>query len=81
MAVLAQALGHIFMNLALQFFTATAMSIVLQIGVVVSAVIALFTFGEIPSLVQVFGSALVIYGVIIATVEQGKTRWKRQPAA
>ena len=80
-AVLAQALGHIFMNLALQFFTATAMSIVLQIGVVVSAVIALFTFGEIPSLVQVFGSALVIYGVIIATVEQGKTRWKRQPAA
>lgn len=79
-AVLAQVLGHIFMNVALQFFTATAMSIVLQVGVVVSAVIAFFTFGEIPSLVQAFGSGLVICGVVIATVEQGRARWKHQPA-
>ena len=77
-AVLAQVFGHIMMNLALQFFTATAMSIVLQIGVVVSAVIAYFTFGEVPSLLQVIGGALVVYGVIVATMEQGKARWKRE---
>ena len=79
--VLAQVLGHIFMNLALQFLTATAIAIVLQVGVVVSAAIALFLFGEIPSLAQIFGSALVIYGVVIATVEQTQARWKHQPQA
>ena len=77
--VLAQAMGHLGMNLALQFFTATAMSIFLQIAVVGSAVIALFLFGEIPSPVQVIGSALVIYGVVAATMEQTGPRWKRQP--
>lgn len=77
--VLAQVLGHIFMNVALQYFTATALSIVLQAGVVVSAVIALFVFGEIPSFWQVLGSALVIYGVTVATVEQTRANWKHQP--
>ena len=70
-------IGHIFMNLSLQFFTATAMAIILQIAVVGSALIALFLFGEIPSLAQVLGSALVIYGVIIATIERTGTRWKQ----
>ena len=64
--------AHIFINIGLQIFTATAMAIILQIGVVVSAVIALFTFGEIPSVIQVVGSALVIIGVVIATIEQNR---------
>ena len=68
--ILAQVLGHIFMNLALQFFSATALAIVLQVGVALSAVIALFLFGEIPSLAQIIGSGLIIYGVVIATIEQ-----------
>ncbi|MDE2774515.1 MAG: DMT family transporter [Chloroflexota bacterium] len=75
--ILAQAMGHLLMNLALQHFTATALAIILQIAVVGSAVIALLLFGEVPSLVQVIGSALVIYGVVIATVEQAGARWKR----
>ena len=74
--ILAQVLGHIFMNLALQFLTATAIAIVLQVAVVVSAVIALFLFGEIPSLLQIIGSALVIYGVVVATIEQTQARCK-----
>lgn len=76
--ILAQAMGHLIMNLALQFLTATAMSIVLQVAVVGSAVIALFLFGEVPSLIQIVGSALVIYGVVVATIEQTQARWKRQ---
>ncbi len=75
-AILAQVFGHIFMNLALQFLTATAIAIVLQVGVVLSAVIALFLFGEIPSLAQIIGGALVIYGVVVATIEQTQARWK-----
>ncbi len=76
--IMAQVFGHIVMNLALQHYTATAMAIVLQIGVVVSAVIAFFAFGEIPSLLQVFGSALVVYGVVVATIEQTQAHWKRK---
>ena len=79
--ILAQVLGHVFMNLGLQHFTATGMSIILQVGVVLSAVIALFLFGEIPSFVQIIGSALVIYGVTVTTVEQAQAKWKHQPQA
>lgn len=79
--ILAQVLGHIFMNLALQFLTATAIAILLQVGVVLSAMIALFLFGEIPSLPQVLGSGLVIYGVVVATVEQTQARWKQRAPA
>ena len=75
--ILAQAMGHLMMNLALQHFTATALAIILQVAVVGSAVIALFLFGEIPSLAQVIGSALVIYGVVIATIERTGARWRR----
>ena len=56
MTILAQVIGHIFMNLSLQFFTATAMAIILQVAVVGSALIALFLFGEIPSAAQILGS-------------------------
>ena len=79
MTILAQVLGHVFMNLSLQHFTATAVAIILQVGVVLSAVIALFVFGEIPSLLQVVGSALVIYGVVVTTMEQTRAKWKHQP--
>ena len=77
--LLAQVLGHLFMNLALQRFTATAVAIILQVGVVLSAVIAVFLFGEIPSFVQIIGSALVIYGVTVTTIEQAQAKWKHQP--
>ena len=79
--VMAQVFGHIAMNLALQSYTATAMAIVLQVAVVVSAVTALFMFGEIPSLAQIFGSALVVYGVVVATIEQTQAHWKRKVQA
>jgi drug/metabolite transporter (DMT)-like permease len=75
---LAQVLGQIFINIGLQIFTATAMAIFLQIGVVVSAVIALFLFGEVPSFMQIMGSALVIVGVVMATIEQTQREQKRK---
>jgi len=76
--ILAQVLGHIPINIGLQIFTATAMAIILQIGVVMSAIIALFLFGEIPSIIQVIGSALVIAGVVMATIEQAQREQKRK---
>ncbi len=76
--ILAQVLGHLGMNLALQFLRATALAILLQVGVVVSAVIALLVFGEVPSVVQLAGSALVIYGVVVVTYEQTRARWRHR---
>ena len=75
--ILAQVLGHIPINIALQQFTATAMAIILQIGVVLSAVFALLLFGEIPSVLQVIGSVLVIIGVTVTTIEQTQRNRKR----
>ena len=76
--ILAQVLGQIFINLGLQIFTATAMAILLQIGVVMSAIMALFVFGEVPSFVQVIGSTLVIIGVVMATIEQSQREQKKK---
>jgi drug/metabolite transporter (DMT)-like permease len=79
--ILAQVLGHIPINIALQKFTATAMSIILQIGVVLSALFALLLFGEIPSLLQVVGSVLVIVGVTMTTIEQTRHSRKQMPSS
>lgn len=75
---LAQVLGHIVINMGLQLFSATAMSIIMQMGVVLSAIIAVFAFGEIPTLPQLIGSLLVIIGVVLVTMEQSKQ--PRSPA-
>ncbi len=71
---LAQILGQMVINLGLQRFSATAMAIILQVSVVMSAVIALFLFSEIPTLWQIIGSVMVIVGVILATIEQNNRR-------
>jgi drug/metabolite transporter (DMT)-like permease len=74
---LAQVMGHMVINLGLQRFSATAMAIVLQMGVVMSAVLAAFVFHEIPTLVQGLGSVLVIIAVILATMEQNRRKPKQ----
>lgn len=79
--ILAQVLGHIFINLGLQLFTATGMAILLQMGVAMSAFSAFLLFGEIPSLPQFIGSLFVIIGVIMATIEQSQPRRKAKTEA
>lgn len=72
--VSAQILGHMVINLGLQIFSATTMAIILQVGVVLSVVIAVFLFAEIPTLPQGIGSILVIVGVLLATIEQNQRK-------
>lgn len=71
---LAQILGQMVINVGLQRFSATAMAIILQVGVVLSGIIALFTFNEIPTLWQSIGSVMVIVGIILATIEQNNRK-------
>lgn len=70
----AQVMGQLGILIGLQRFSATAMAIIVQVGVVVSAIIAVFTFNEIPTLWQLVGSLLVIVGVILATIEQNERK-------
>lgn len=68
--LLAQYVGHLSINMGLKFFSATAMSILLQLSVVLSGVIAFFQFGEVPGTLQLVGSAVLIVGVVLASTEK-----------
>lgn len=65
--ILAQYLGHISINLGLKRFSATMMSIILELSVVLGAVIAFFQFAEVPTNVQIMGSAFIIAGVVLSS--------------
>jgi drug/metabolite transporter (DMT)-like permease len=60
-----QVLGHLAMNMSLHYFPATYVSLALQLAVVVSAALALILFNEIPSLLQIIGSAAILAGVTL----------------
>jgi drug/metabolite transporter (DMT)-like permease len=66
---LSQYVGHVSINIGLKTFSATAMSILLELSVVLGAVIAFFQFNEIPSALQVVGAAVIIVGVVLASTE------------
>ena len=63
--IITQFLGHIPINVGLRYFHATYISIILQVAVVVSAVLAFVSFNEIPSLWQIVGSAAIMAGVVL----------------
>lgn len=72
----AQILGQMVINIGLKSFSATAMAIILQVGVVLSVVIAVILFAEIPTIPQGIGSVLVVIGVLLATIEQNQRKTK-----
>lgn len=61
--LITQFLGHIPINLSLRHFTATNLSLILQAGVVLGAILAFFLFNEIPSTTQIIGSGAIMLGV------------------
>ncbi len=63
--IVTQFLGHIPINIGLHYFPATYISIVLQMSVVVGAILAFFAFNEIPSLLQIIGSIVIMFGVVL----------------
>lgn len=61
--IITQFLGHIPINFSLRHFSATHMSIIMQAGVVLSAILAFFFFNEVPSVTQIIGSGAILLGV------------------
>lgn len=71
--IVSQILGHIALNMTLQYLPATHMSLIMQISIAASGVVAFFAFNQIPSLWQIAGSLAVIAGVMVATWQPSDT--------
>lgn len=69
---IAQFVGHISINTGLSYFQATTISLILQMTVVGDGLLAFLFFREIPAPLQLLGSALVMVGVILATIRRKK---------
>ncbi|MDJ0754329.1 MAG: DMT family transporter [Ardenticatenaceae bacterium] len=64
--LIAQFFGHIPINAALRYFSATILSVIMLLSVILAAVIAFFTLGEIPSTWQSIGSVIILVGIYLA---------------
>lgn len=65
--LVSQIIGHIALNKTLQYVPATYISLIMQLSIVASGVVAYFAFNQIPSLWQVAGCVAIVSGVMIAT--------------
>jgi drug/metabolite transporter (DMT)-like permease len=70
MALIPQLLGHSSSNYVLRYLPATFVGIISQLEPVLSAVIAVITFQEIPQSLQIIGSAAILVGVVLAIFGQ-----------
>lgn len=62
-----QLIGHSSFNYALRYIPATMISLAIQVEPVIATLAALVLFGEVPLLLQVFGSAFIVAGIIAVT--------------
>lgn len=73
LGLIPQLIGHSSFNYALRYFSATYTSIAIELEPVLSAIIAYFVFTEIPNGLQVLGSAVILAGVTMASLEQARS--------
>lgn len=62
-----QLIGHSSFSYALRYMPATYISLAIQVEPVIATIAALILFGEVPVLLQIIGSAIILAGVVIAT--------------
>lgn len=67
--LVAQIVGHIALNQTLQYVPATYISLIMQLSIVASGVVAYFAFSQAPSMWQSIGCVAIVTGVLIATRE------------
>ena len=68
--VIAQLIGHLGINWSVGKLHATTLSIVMQLSVVLSGLLAWFWLAELPLPGEVLGSAVVLGGVVLATLRR-----------
>lgn len=72
MALVPQLIGHSSFNYALGYLPATVVSIATQVEPIGSAIAAFVLFSEVPTAAQLVGSAVLVVGVAIAVLGQGR---------
>lgn len=70
LALVPQLIGHTTFNYALQYLSATYVSIAIQMEPIGSALAAFLLFREVPTAIQLGGSLLILFGVGAATLGQ-----------
>ena len=68
LAVVPQLIGHSSFNYVLRYLSATFVGIATQLEPLGSALVAYLLFREVPLPVQIFGSLVILVGVIIASL-------------
>ncbi len=72
LALFSTILGHSIFSWCLKFFSPSFVSASKLCEPVVAAVFAVFLFGEIPSLMQILGAALILGGVLYYSILESK---------
>lgn len=72
LALVPQLIGHTSFNYALRYLPATFIGIITQIEPIGSAVAALILFQELPLPLQIFGSGMILLGVVLASYGQSQ---------
>lgn len=70
LAIFPQLIGHSSLNYAVGYFPATIVSMISQLEPIGSAILALVLFRELPLPLQVFGSFVILAGVMLASIGQ-----------
>lgn len=76
LAIVAHVVGYLGFNNALGYMPATIVSTSAQLVVVLSAIVAFFLFGEIPTVFEFIGSTVIIVGVIYAIINKDAVKPK-----
>jgi drug/metabolite transporter (DMT)-like permease len=73
LAIVPQLIGHSAFNYVLQNLSATYVGVATQLEPAVTGVIAYFMFEEVPTENQLIGSAIILTGVVLASIGQART--------
>ncbi len=79
LTILPQLIGHGVYNYALRQLPATFVSVVGQLGIIISAVLAYLFFREIPSILEIPGSIAIIVGITLVNLNMPPTSKKATP--
>lgn len=78
LTLLPQIIGHLVYNYSLRRLPATFVSVIGQAGIIISALLALFIFHEIPGLLQLPGSIAILVGIMMVNLSKPRQETSKE---